>query len=54
MVKRSLSQSAEEPIFLNWLLMRPPYSFFHSQQCSRNFSRPISCFVDALLFQHIG
>ena len=30
MVKRSLCQSAEEPIFFNWLMMRLPYSSFHS------------------------
>ena len=43
MVKRSLSQSQEEPSFFNWLVILPPYSFFHAQARSRNFSRPRSC-----------
>ena len=42
MVKRSLSQSQEEPIFLSWLMIRPPYSSFHSQARFKKPSRPRS------------
>ena len=43
MVKRSLSQSQEEPIFLNWLVIVPPYSFFHSHVLFKKPSLPSSC-----------
>ena len=35
-------QSAEEPIFFNWLMMRLPYSSFHSQHFSKKPSLPRS------------
>ena len=41
-VKRSLSQSQEEPIFFSWFMMRLPYFSFHCQTLSRNFSLPRS------------
>ena len=37
-----LCQSAEEPIFFNWLMMRLPYSSRHSQHFSKNPSLPRS------------
>ena len=42
MVKRWRSQSQEQPSRLSWLMMRPPYSSFHCQTRSTNFSRPRS------------
>ena len=42
MVNRSLSQSQEDPSFLSWLIIRPPYSFFQSQALSKKASRPKS------------
>ena len=45
MVKRSLSQSHEEPIFLSWDTIRLPYCSFHAQARRRNSSLPISSFV---------
>ena len=43
MVKRSLSQSQEEPNFFNCSMILPPYSFFHSHAFSRKPSLPRSC-----------
>jgi len=40
MVKRSLDQSSDDPSERSWLQMRPPFSFFHSNTFSMNFSRP--------------
>ena len=51
MVKRSLSQSAEEPSLCSCLMIRVPYSFFQSQHASRNLSRPRSCFSMPLFSQ---
>ena len=42
-VNLSLSQSQDEPIFFNWLVMVPPYSFFHSHVLLRKPSLPSSC-----------
>ena len=42
MVKRSRDQSQETPSLRSCRTMRPPYSFFHAQARSRNFSRPMS------------
>mmetsp|Transcript_8051 Transcript_8051/g.30171 ORF Transcript_8051/g.30171 Transcript_8051/m.30171 type:complete len:227 (+) Transcript_8051:2536-3216(+) len=39
-VNRSLDQSQEAPNRLIWLLIRPPYSFFHAHVLSSNFSLP--------------
>ena len=51
MVKRSLSQSAEEPIFFNWLMILLPYSFFQSQAVFQKLFTADIVFVDAHLFQ---
>ena len=42
-VNLSLSQSQDEPIFFNWLVIVPPYSFFHSHVLLRKPSLPSSC-----------
>ena len=40
MVKRSRVQSSEQPSFLSWPVMMPPYFCFQSQAILRNSSRP--------------
>ncbi len=44
MVNLSLSQSQDEPSFINCSIILPPYSSFHCQALSRNPSLPRSSF----------